>query len=307
MAVAVRSRFQKIVEDGYDFDLIDAHYFYPDGVAAAILARTIGKPLVITARGTDINLIPKYFFARQMIRWAATSAAAVIAVSTSLKETLAALGISRDKITVLRNGVDLSQFKPPQNREELRKKLGLVGKTLLSVGNLVPLKRQDNIIGALRSLPDTTLMIAGAGPERKKLELMAEQQKVSHRVRFLGTIEHERLQEFYGAADAFVLASSREGWPNVLLESLACGTPVICTKVGCTPELIAAPEAGLLLEDSAPETIARTFEELLLRRSNRDATRRYAEQYGWGETTLGQMRVFEKVLTGSAGGTAARA
>src|SRR5262245_22487130 len=121
------------------FDLIDAHYFYPDGVAAAMLGRRLGVPVVITARGTDVNLIAQHRMPRRMIRWAANQAAAVVAVSQALKDKLAALGVERERIHVLRNGVDLELFNP-KGREEVRAALELHGPTLLSVGNLLAFK-----------------------------------------------------------------------------------------------------------------------------------------------------------------------
>jgi glycosyltransferase involved in cell wall biosynthesis len=93
------------------FDLIDAHYFYPDGVAAVMLGRRLNVPVVVTARGTDINLIAEYRLPRRMIRWAARHAAAVIAVSRALKEKLVALGTDAERVHVLRNGVD-RVFRP---------------------------------------------------------------------------------------------------------------------------------------------------------------------------------------------------
>jgi glycosyltransferase involved in cell wall biosynthesis len=296
MAHAVKGILQKLVADGYNFDLIDAHYFYPDGVAAVILGRALGKPVLITARGTDLNLIPRYFFARRMIKWAAANASALITVSNSLKDILLSLGISEKRVTVLRNGVDLCKFTPPQDRDGLRRSLGLSGRTLLAVGNLIPLKGHELMIRALRHLPGIALMIAGGGIERKNLEGIANALGVADRIRFLGRIEHDRLADFYGAADALILASSQEGWPNVLLESMACGTPIVCTRVGCTPELISAPEAGIIMDGRTPEILARAIENLLASNPDRIATRHYAERFSWEETTLGQIQIFEKVL-----------
>src|SRR5262249_19247029 len=104
-----------------DFDLIDAHYFYPDGVAAVLLGAALGKPVVITARGTDVNLIPNYTLPRCMIRYAAARAAHIITVSQALKDALIALGVPTEKLTVLRNGVDLRIFHPA-SREEARRR-----------------------------------------------------------------------------------------------------------------------------------------------------------------------------------------
>ena len=121
--LAARASIARLLRSGFAFDLIDAHYFYPDGVAAAMLGRHFRKPVVITARGSDINLIPRYRLPRAMIRWAAGEAAAIITVSAALRDALVRLGVAGDKIRTLRNGVDLTLFRPG-DRAALRAKLG---------------------------------------------------------------------------------------------------------------------------------------------------------------------------------------
>src|SRR5206468_3917919 len=120
----------------------------------------------------------------------------------------------------------------------------------------------DLTIGALALMPDVKLLIAGIGPERKKLETLAERLGVADRVKFLGAVAQPELKYYYNAADAMVLASSREGWANVLLESMACGTPVVASNVWGTPEVVAAPEAGVLMKERSPEGIAEALRTL---------------------------------------------
>jgi glycosyltransferase involved in cell wall biosynthesis len=282
------------------FELMDAHYFYPDGVAAAMIGRRLGVPVVITARGSDINLIAQYRLPRRMIRWAARQAAAVVTVSQALQDKLVALGIERDRIHVLRNGVDLELFHPGK-RDGLRAELDLRGPTLLSVGNLLAFKGHGLVIEALSSLPDCRLVIAGDGPDRAVFEKLAREGGVSARVRFVGSLSQADLRRYYCAADALVLASSREGWPNVLLEAMACGTPVAATRVGGVPEIVASADAGLILEERSAAAIAQAIRSLLARPPQRTATRRYAEQFGWGATTRGQLQVFRRILAAGAG------
>ena len=281
-----------------DFDLIDAHYFYPDGVAAAIVAKRLNKPLVITARGTDLNLIPQYYAPRKMILWAARQAAGLITVCQALKDVLVDLGVAAERVTVLRNGVDLAQFHPPKEREELRRQLGLTGTILLSVGHLIERKGHDLAIRALADLPNTRLLIAGEGPERDSLTSIVNERGLSHRVQFLGAVSQERLRDYYGAADILILGSSREGWANVLLESMACGTPVVASNVWGTPEVVAAPEAGVLMASRTPEALAQAAKGLLQAYPDRAATRRYAERFSWDATTQGQLDLFSKILKG---------
>lgn len=286
----------KIIKRGFDFDLIDAHYFYPDGVAAAKLKRKYKKPLVITARGTDINLIPEYPKPRQMILDTAAEADAIITVCAALKDEIVKLGVDANKVTVLRNGVDLEFFHPPLQRDVLRQTLGIDKPTLLSVGHLINRKGHDLVIKAMRELPRYQLFVIGSGEEELALKQLARDLEVESQVRFLGALSQPQLREYYGAADALVLASSREGWANVLLESMACGTPVVATPVWGTPEVVAEPAAGVLTADRSAGAIASAVRRLEHQYPDRADTRIYAERFSWDETTAGQLKIFSSLI-----------
>jgi glycosyltransferase involved in cell wall biosynthesis len=289
LAAAAKPAIARIIDEGYDFDLIDAHYFYPDGVAAALLGRYFNKPVVITARGSDITLFPQFRLPGKMIRWAADSAGAVITVCNALRDEMISLGVAPERITSLRNGVDLELFQPGARR---------AGQpfTLLTVGHLVPVKSQDLIIAALPLLPGVRLDIAGDGPERARLEHQVRQLGLQERVTFLGALPQARLKQHYASADALVLASSREGWANVLLESMACGTPVVASRVWGTPEVVASPDAGVLMGERTPQGVADAVNALRNHYPDRTATRRYAERFSWDDTSAGQIRIFQQLL-----------
>jgi teichuronic acid biosynthesis glycosyltransferase TuaC len=289
LAQSVKPAIARMIDEGYDFDLIDAHYFYPDGVAAALLGRYFNKPLVITARGSDITLLPSYPLPRRMICWAARRADAVITVCNALRDEVVALGVDSSRVTSLRNGVDLQLFQPTERGAGNQF-------TLLTVGHLVPVKAQELIIGALPLLPGVRLVVAGDGPNRPMLEQLARSLNVAERVQFLGAVPQAELRGHYGAADALVLASSREGWANVLLESMACGTPVVASRVYGTPEVVAAPEAGVLMAERTPQGVADAVNALRADYPDRAATRRYAERFSWDDTTAGQLTLFNAVL-----------
>ncbi len=297
MAQSVKPAIGRIIDEGYDFDAIDAHYFYPDGVAAVMLGKYFNKPVVITARGTDINLIPRYKLARKMILWAASRASGIITVCQALKDEMVALGVAPAAITPLRNGVDLQRFQR-SDRAAARAALGMTGFTLLSVGLLDERKGHDVTIKAVALLPDVQLMIAGSGPDRAKLEALAAQLGVAGRVTFLGPVPQTELTGYYNGADAMVLASSREGWANVLLESMACGTPVVASKVWGTPEVVSAPAAGVLMEQRTPQGLADAVTRLRAHYPEHAATRRYAEGFSWDDTTQGQLDLFARVIGG---------
>jgi glycosyltransferase involved in cell wall biosynthesis len=291
----LKRTLEKLLAEGCRFDLIDAHYFYPDGVAAVRLARHFGIPVTITARGTDLNLIPDYPTPRRMICEAAAQADGLIAVCQALKDRLVELGTAPERVTVLRNGVDLELFKP-MDRDKARANLGLTRRTLGTVGWLIERKGHHHAIRALGALPDSDLLIVGAGPERAALERLAAKEGVSERVRFLGRIDHKRLPEIYNAMDALVLASSREGWANVLLEAMACGTPVVASAVWGTPEVVAAPDAGVLMKTLDTQGVIEGVTRLFAVYPNRAATRRYAEGFSWDATTRGQLALFREIL-----------
>lgn len=295
LAAAVKPTIARMIDEGYDFDLIDAHYFYPDGVAAVKLGRYFNKPVVITARGSDITLIPQYALPRRMVQWAAHNAQGIITVCLALKEALVELGVPAHRIVSLRNGVDLKLFQP-RDRATARAALDMTGFTLLSVGRLDRNKANDLTISALPMLPDVRLMIAGAGPERDNLEQLARKLGVADRVRFLGAVPQPELPAYYGAADAMVLASAREGWANVLLEAMACGTPVVASNVWGTPEVVAAPPAGLLMSERTPQALAAAVTRLRENYPSHADTRRYAEGFSWDDTTRGQIALFEKII-----------
>jgi teichuronic acid biosynthesis glycosyltransferase TuaC len=295
LAAGARASVARMIDEGYDFDLIDAHYFYPDGVAAAMLGKYFNKPVVITARGSDLTLFPSYRLPRRMIRWAANRAAGIITVCNALKDEVCALGVDASKVVSLRNGVDLQLFQPVE-RASVRARLGVDGFTLLAVGHLVPVKAQQLAVAALAQLPDVRLLIAGNGPQRAMLEQLASSSGVADRVRFLGAVPQATLRDYYGAADALVLPSEREGWANVLLEAMACGTPVIASRVWGTPEVVAAPEAGLLMEERSADGLAAAVRALRANYPDRAATRRYAERFSWDDTSAGQLALFRHIL-----------
>ena len=175
----------------------------------------------------------------------------------ALRRELELLGAPRGKTLVLRNGVDLQLFhQHDRARERAALGLGANDKIALSVGHLIDRKGHDIAIRAVAANQDARLLIAGDGPDRKALEHLAQSLDCAGRVRFLGRISHEKLAPIYSAADALILASTREGWPNVLLEAMACGTRAVASDAGGISEVVATPEAGEIVRERAGEAFA---------------------------------------------------
>jgi teichuronic acid biosynthesis glycosyltransferase TuaC len=295
LCAAILPPLRRQIRDGHDFDLIDAHYFYPDGVAAVLLGRALDRPISVTARGSDLNVIARHAVPRRWIRWAARNADGLVTVSGGLKRRLVGLGVGAERVRVLRNGVDLAVFRP-HDREAARSTLGFNRPTLLSVGNLVALKRHWLMVEALTHLPEVELVVVGEGPERAGIEKLAREREVADRVRLLGRVPQDRLPEIYSAADLLLLVSTHEGWPNVLLESMACGTPVVVSLMDGIADIVGASEAGRILADDIPGGLASAIREILAAPPSRAATRRYAEQFDWQSTTEGQIALFHEIL-----------
>ena len=287
---------KRLLAPGHRFDAIDAHYVYPDGVAAVWLGKRFNLPVVVTARGTDVSLIPQFPRPRKLIQAAIAGAAALIAVSAALKAALVELGAPDAKVTVLRNGVDTTLFHPPADRAAARAALGLTGPTLISVGLLIDRKGHHRTIQAMEKLPGYTLLIAGDGPDRGALQSQIDRLGLSDRVRLLGARPHAELPGLFGAADASVLSSSREGWANVLLESMACGTPVVASNIWGNPEVVRTAAAGVITQENTPDGIVEGVRRLFASLPAREATRAYAEPFSWDETTEGQLRLFRRIV-----------
>lgn len=280
MAAFSERAFRRALKAGVS--LVHAHYAYPDAAAARLLCRKYGIPYVVTLHGSDINVIAQDPRRLPQILDTLREAHAVVAVSGELaRKTSRLVGESR-VIHHIPNGVDIRRFSPG-NREEARKRLGLShARVLLTVGRLDPVKAYDRLITALSLLPpDIGLVMAGDGPERSALERLAADTGTEGRIHFAGSVAHDLLRDYYQAADLTVICSHREGWPTIIFESLACGTPVVAHAVGGIPEILSDPGVGFLFSDNSPETIARSLMDALNRTWEPDMAVALARRHTW--------------------------
>ncbi len=256
MARATLPTVQRLAEQG-GAPIIDAHFLYPDGWAATRIAARLGLPVTITIRGSKDEWLIGTDRERYLVE-AMNAATRLFAVSDALKRDVAVrLGIDADKVSVIGNGVDLDKFSPV-DKLEARRRLGIVddAKVIIGVGGLIPRKGFHRIIPLIPELrrrhPGLVYLIVGGGVTqadmRAELEALVRECEVSDAVRFCGSQPSEMLKWFYGAADVFVLATEHEGWANVFLEAMACGLPVVTTRVGGNAQVVSDSRLGELVE-----------------------------------------------------------
>jgi teichuronic acid biosynthesis glycosyltransferase TuaC len=288
----------KRIRKRFNFDLLDAHYVYPDGFAAVLLGKYFRKPVVISARGSDINSYRSFPLIRRLLQHVLARANKVIAVSQALKQAMIQLGIPEEKIACIPNGVDAKKFRPVPKVQAQRAMNLPSGRVILSVGNLTPNKGFDLLVKSFGSLAaraeyrDLQLTIAGDGPVREDLENLISALKLTGRVRLVGPVPHEQLYLWYNAADLFCLASAREGWPNVILESLACGTPVVATSAGGIPEIIRSDKVGLLV-DRNEAALVEAIDSAFKKDWSEAALVEYARLRTWDRAAHDVLQVFK--------------
>jgi glycosyltransferase involved in cell wall biosynthesis len=295
-ANTVKPLVKEIIDRSNDCVVLDGHFLYPDGVAVTLVARQLGLPVVLTARGSDVNVKCRNAVMRQWVRWAARNSDAVITVSQALKKKLIEIGVEERKMTSLRNGVDLERFSP--RLESAPKSTSIDDKfSLLSVGYLMQDKGHHLVIDALIDIQDAKLTIVGKGPDEAALRRQAARVGVEGRVQFAGQVSQSELADYYRAADVTILASAREGMPNVILESLSCGTRVVASDVGGISEVVSAPVAGLLLSERTAAGVAEALSRLRQSPEDRSATRKFAvENLGWAPVIDKQKFIYEEAL-----------
>lgn len=264
-------------------DVVLGTWAYPDGFAAVLAARMLGVPCVVKLHGSDINLIAKQPGPRRMTSWALPRAARVVAVSRPLAEEAVAMGVARDRVAIVMNGVDGELFAP-RDRAAARAELGLpAGPLAIYVGNLKPEKGVLDLGAAwasvVRQVPDATLLVIGDGPLAG--ELAAVTRPLGERVRLVPRQPLERVPSYMAAADILVLPSHSEGTPNVVLEALASGRRVVATSVGGVPDLITNESLGTLVPPRDPDALASAIATALRRPYDAHEVARVGARGGW--------------------------
>ena len=288
----------------FGFNVIDAHFAYPDGDAATLLGRWLRVPVTITLRGTEVPLARDPLRRWRMVK-ALKRASRIFSVSDSLRRLAVELGAAIERTLVVGNGVDMAKFHRVP-RQSARARLGLPesAPVLVSVGALVERKGFHRVMECLPALRQRFpglryLAVGGASPEgdwSQVLRRRAAELKLGDCVSFLGSVAPEDLKEVLSAADVFVLATRNEGWANVFLEAMACGLPVVTTNVGGNAEVVSDPKLGLVVPFGDRDKLTEAIAEALHRNWNRDFIASHAEANSWDHRVKVLAAEFVKIV-----------
>jgi len=290
MYASVRGHVERIRAE-FPFEVILAAWAYPDAAAAARLAKAVGCPLVTMVLGSDINELARRPELKEQIREALLASHRVVAVSDALRREVEALGIPPEQVIVQRNGVDGERFRV-RDRGEARDRLGLPRdrRIICYVGNFKPEKGVEHLVSAMGQPPlsgvaGSLLTLVGGGPLEEELRRRVAAMGAEDRVHFAGRRPHDEVPDWIAAADVLCLPSLREGCPNVVLEALASGRPVVASRVGGVPELV--PEgAGILVPPADPSSLAGALSEALSRPWDAETLRGTVDCLSWEQYGL---------------------
>jgi len=266
-------------------DCLLMSWAYPDGVAGVLLAKLLRLPAVIKIHGSDINMHLLHGSRARQILWAMKHAQRVVSVSKALAAKLIDSEIRADKIKVIYNGVNKDIFKLNPDHE-FRDQFGSAGnrKVILYIGNLKQEKGCVDLIEAFARISqlheELDLYYIGAGREADTILARAKEEGLQSRVVLLGSLSHEKLAAWMNAATIVSLPSYNEGVPNVLLEAMACGTPVVATKVGGIPEVV-QQQAGILVESGDVAALANALDEAMSTNWNAHEIIDSVDQFDW--------------------------
>ncbi len=281
-------------------DAVLSYWAHPDGECGLRASQRFGVPCGVIVGGSDVLLLPRNPERNKCIRRVLGESDAIITVSDGLRDACTQLGAKESRVHTIRQGIDPEVFHPG-NQSEARTQLGLHlndgEKLAVWVGRLVDVKQVDLLIRACRLLRDqgqqVRFCLLGDGPCRKEWERLAAAEGVDNLVQFMGSVGHDRLADWYRAADLTVLCSKSEGLPNVLRESVACGTPFVSTAVGSISEIAEPQYAELVPVNDAP-ALAQGI-RTVLHGSYATAAKLFVPRT-WTETARDTVTLFEKLI-----------
>lgn len=285
-----------------EFDLIHAH-FLTFGYTAAKLKEKYGKPFVLTAHGGDVYSLPfTNDWYNRLAKQIVSKADCIITVSSHNMKKLALLGVPSSRMHLIPNGYDEKIFRPI-SKEKVRQILGLPlnKKILLSVGNLLPVKGHTYLLDAVslisKKCDDVILVIVGSGPLAGMLEKKIDTLHLRNRVFLVGSKSHGEIPLWMNACDLFVLPSLNEGFATVIPEAMACGKPVVATRVGGGPDAISNDELGILVDPKNSVKLADAITSALEHQWSSTAIMDYAKKYRWNNIAKQILSVYKRALS----------
>ncbi len=282
---SIKGEIEKIRKK-FAFEIIYTPWIYPDGFASTLLARKFKKPLVLHARGCDINLYTKYYIRRKLIQWCLKKASKTIVVSEALSNKIESLNVLKGKIAIIRNGIDTNIFKP-LGKNKCKTKLDILKyeKVVLFIGSLDEVKGTRYLLEAFLKINTINkkvhLIIIGKGYLKQDIIEFINKNMLNEYVQFADEIKHEDIPLWINSSDVLCLPSIREGMPNVILESLACGTPVVASDIGGIPEIISSDKYGILVPPGNADLLARAIIEAINRSWDVDTLKDHIKPFTW--------------------------
>lgn len=298
--------FEKVLrvvqKNNLKFDIIHSHFIWSSGYAGMKLSEMFNVPFLVTGHGYDVYLLPfKSNSWREIFEKILNKADEIFTVSSYNKDFLEKLVEDKTKISVVYNGISTKLFYPIK-KNDARMELGIDSskRICVSVGNIIKIKGHEDLIKAISLLPekfnDVCLYIVGSGHLRPKLEKLARDLNIHDRVFFVGVKPHSEIVKWMNMADLFVLPSLKEGASVVTLEALACGIPVIGTKVGIVPEVINSDEYGFTCDIQDPEGLSKAIQKSFSKNWDKEKIAEYGKQFTWKKSADKIVKIYSKLL-----------
>jgi teichuronic acid biosynthesis glycosyltransferase TuaC len=279
-------------------DLVLAYWVYPDGHGALLSARALGVPCVVGALGSDIHV--RAGLNNTMTRRTIEGVDALLTVSEAMRQTaIVDFGARADKVHTIVNGFNTSVFYP-RPQAAMRDKLGIGAdeQLVIYVGRFVEAKGMRELITAFERLsqgnPRLSLALVGDGVMKDELLALIKSAGLDKRVYFPGGLGPDEVAEWIGASDVLTLPSWSEGYPNVVVESVACGRPVVATDVGGTREILRDGN-GVLVPARNVDALCRGLQEALTKSWDHEAIAA-AMRRTWDDVAVETLAVCEQVL-----------
>jgi glycosyltransferase involved in cell wall biosynthesis len=295
---SVRSTYRAIVR-AFAPDVILGYFAYPYGFANVLIGAAAHVPVVTFCRGSDIHSIARKRSQARIIAWTLKRSAKVFAVSEALKSDVVALGVDPAHVVVIPNGIEVERFARVP-RETARARVGLApeGPVVVCVSRLSHEKGIDVLIDAVShmTMRSARVVIVGDGPEEASLKTRAREAGVGERVVFAGARPHDEIPLWIAAGDVGVLSSRKEGYPNALVEYLACGRPAVAAAVGGVPEILTSRELGIMVEPGDPRALASALDEALTRTWDENHIACAGRARDWDAVARDMLREFERIV-----------